>query len=119
MFHRGPQVPFVTGANVPLSSYEDRRQGTRVHAAGLYMARTDAVECDLARRAIVKGIFPVVPPDVLALWKRTGAERFDEMWEGWLRGPKTEVELAAASGKLAIRIAGDDSTRCELPEEED
>jgi hypothetical protein len=38
---------------------------------------------------------------------------------GWLRGPRTEVELAAASGKLAIRIAGDDSTRCELPEGQD
>jgi Uma2 family endonuclease len=37
----------------------------------------------------------------------------------WLRGPKTEIELAASSGKLVIRIAGDDSTRAELPEDED
>ena len=37
---------------------------------------------------------------------------------GWLLGPETGVELARTpGGKLAVRIAGDDSTRRELPED--
>jgi Uma2 family endonuclease len=37
---------------------------------------------------------------------------------GWLRGPETGVELASSqAGKLAVRIAGNDQTRRELPED--
>jgi Uma2 family endonuclease len=37
---------------------------------------------------------------------------------GWFRGPETGVELARGrEGRLAIRVAGDDSTRRELPED--
>jgi Uma2 family endonuclease len=37
---------------------------------------------------------------------------------GWLLGPETGVELARGQGeKLAVRIAGDDATRQELPED--
>jgi Uma2 family endonuclease len=35
----------------------------------------------------VKAVMPTVPPDVLALRKRTGADRFDEMWDGVLHMP--------------------------------
>jgi Uma2 family endonuclease len=37
---------------------------------------------------------------------------------GWLRGTETGMELARTqAGKLAVRIAGDDQTRRELPED--
>jgi Uma2 family endonuclease len=37
---------------------------------------------------------------------------------GWFRGQETSVELARGQeGRLAIRVAGDDSTRRELPED--
>jgi Uma2 family endonuclease len=37
---------------------------------------------------------------------------------GWLRGPETGVELAhSKGGKLAVRLAGDDQTRQDLPED--
>jgi Uma2 family endonuclease len=37
---------------------------------------------------------------------------------GWLRSPGTEIELRAGSpGKLAVRLAGDDASREELPED--
>jgi Uma2 family endonuclease len=37
---------------------------------------------------------------------------------GWQRGPTTGIDLTLARpGKLAIRLAGDDSTRRELPED--
>ncbi|GIX48079.1 MAG: hypothetical protein KatS3mg131_2290 [Candidatus Tectimicrobiota bacterium] len=32
----------------------------------------------------MKAVMPVVPPEILAWRKRTGAERWDEMWEGVL-----------------------------------
>jgi Uma2 family endonuclease len=35
----------------------------------------------------VKAVMPTVPPDVLAWRKRTGADRFDEMWAGVLHMP--------------------------------
>lgn len=35
--------------------------------------------------------------------------------QGWIRSPNMGIELAAANGKLAVRLAGDDSTRQELP----
>jgi Uma2 family endonuclease len=39
---------------------------------------------------------------------------------GWLLSPGTGIELrAGAPGKLALRLAGDDSTREELPDEDD
>jgi Uma2 family endonuclease len=38
--------------------------------------------------------------------------------EGWLRSPLTGMELrASGSGKLIIRLVGDDSSRAELPED--
>jgi Uma2 family endonuclease len=37
---------------------------------------------------------------------------------GWVRSPATEVEMRAGKpGKLAIRMAGDDATREDLPED--
>jgi Uma2 family endonuclease len=35
---------------------------------------------------------------------------------GWVRSPKTGVEFLADQGKLAVRLAGDGSTRRDLPE---
>lgn len=35
--------------------------------------------------------------------------------QGWLGSPQVGIELASANGKLAVRLAGDDSTRQELP----
>jgi Uma2 family endonuclease len=35
----------------------------------------------------VKAVMPIVLPDVLALRKRTGADRWDEMWDGVLHMP--------------------------------
>jgi Uma2 family endonuclease len=37
--------------------------------------------------------------------------------DGWLRSPGTEVELCAASGKLGVRLAGDETTREDIPED--
>lgn len=36
---------------------------------------------------------------------------------GWVRSPGIGVEMAAKTGKLAIRLVGDDSTRADLPED--
>lgn len=35
----------------------------------------------------MKAVMPEVPPDILAWRKRTGADRWDEMWEGVLHMP--------------------------------
>jgi len=35
----------------------------------------------------MKAVMPEVPPDILALRARTGADRWDEMWEGVLHMP--------------------------------
>jgi Uma2 family endonuclease len=35
--------------------------------------------------------------------------------QGWIRSPVTKIELAGQKGKLAVRLAGDDSTRQGLP----
>ncbi len=35
--------------------------------------------------------------------------------QGWIRSPGTGIELAGQEGKLAMRLAGDDSTRQDLP----
>lgn len=35
--------------------------------------------------------------------------------EGWIRSPNMGIELAGVNGKLAIRLADDESTRQELP----
>ena len=35
--------------------------------------------------------------------------------QGWIRSPGTGIELAEEKGKLAVRLAGDDSTRQDLP----
>jgi Uma2 family endonuclease len=35
----------------------------------------------------MKGVMPIVPPDVLAHRKLTGADQWDEMWEGVLHMP--------------------------------
>jgi Uma2 family endonuclease len=35
--------------------------------------------------------------------------------QGWIRSPGMGIELAAAEGKLAVRLAGEDSTRQDLP----
>jgi Uma2 family endonuclease len=35
----------------------------------------------------MKGVMSVVPPDILAFRKQTGAHRYDEMWEGVLHMP--------------------------------
>lgn len=35
--------------------------------------------------------------------------------EGWIRSPNLGIELAGVNGKLAVRLAGNDSTRQELP----
>jgi Uma2 family endonuclease len=55
-------------------------------------------------------------PEIHALKK--GAYRKKRPSGGWLRSAETEVELAQTpAGKLALRIAGKDETRCELPED--
>ena len=35
--------------------------------------------------------------------------------QGWIRSPNMRIEMASANGKLSVRLAGDDSTRQELP----
>jgi Uma2 family endonuclease len=35
--------------------------------------------------------------------------------QGWIRSPGMGIEMAAAKGKLAVRLTGDDSTRQDLP----
>lgn len=35
--------------------------------------------------------------------------------QGWIRSPQTGIEMAGQEGKLALRVAGDDSTRQDLP----
>lgn len=35
--------------------------------------------------------------------------------QGWIRSPNMGIELSCAKGKLAVRLAGDDSTRQDLP----
>ncbi len=35
----------------------------------------------------MRAVMPAVPPDILAWRKRTGADRWDEMWEGVLHMP--------------------------------
>jgi Uma2 family endonuclease len=35
--------------------------------------------------------------------------------QGWIRSPNMGIEMAERKGKLAVRLAGDDSTRQELP----
>jgi Uma2 family endonuclease len=55
-------------------------------------------------------------PEVYVL--RGKRYRKQRVSRGWQRGPTTGTELAQARpGKLAIRLAGDDSTRRELPED--
>lgn len=35
--------------------------------------------------------------------------------QGWIRSPNMGIELAGVKGKLAVRLAGDESTRQDLP----
>ncbi|HTU17986.1 MAG TPA: Uma2 family endonuclease [Gemmataceae bacterium] len=35
--------------------------------------------------------------------------------QGWVRSPNMRIEMAGLNGKLAVRLAGDDSTRQDLP----
>jgi Uma2 family endonuclease len=47
--------------------------------------------------------------------QRRGYRKRSPRSSGWLRSPGTGVELASSDRKLAIRLAGDDSTRQDLP----
>jgi Uma2 family endonuclease len=56
-------------------------------------------------------------PEVLLL-RRGRYRKQTARAHGWLRSPRTGLELAAAPGhKLAVRLAGDDTTRQDLPED--
>jgi Uma2 family endonuclease len=55
-------------------------------------------------------------PEIFLL-KRAGYRKQRPV-RGWVRSPLTGMELCASgSGKLVIRLIGDDSTRAELPED--
>jgi Uma2 family endonuclease len=55
-------------------------------------------------------------PEVYVL--RGKRYRRQRVSRGWQRGPTTGIELAGAGpGKLAVRLAGDDSTRRDLPDQ--
>lgn len=47
--------------------------------------------------------------------KRNRYKKQSATSEGWIRSPATEIELMAHNGKLAVRLADDDSTRQDLP----
>jgi Uma2 family endonuclease len=52
---------------------------------------------------------------VIYVLKRNRYKKQSATARGWLRSPGTGIELAAEKGKLAIRLAGDDSSRQDLP----
>lgn len=47
--------------------------------------------------------------------KRNSYQKQSASAQGWIRSPHMGIELASVNGKLAVRLAGDDSTRQELP----
>jgi Uma2 family endonuclease len=53
-------------------------------------------------------------PEIHVL-KRNRYKKQPATAQGWIRSPGTGIELAAEKGKLAIRLADDDSTRQDLP----
>ena len=53
-------------------------------------------------------------PEIYVL-KRNRYKKQPATARGWIRSPGTGIELAAEKGKLAVRLAGDDSTRQDLP----
>ncbi|HZV05493.1 MAG TPA: Uma2 family endonuclease [Gemmataceae bacterium] len=53
-------------------------------------------------------------PEIHVL-KRNRYKKQPASAQGWIRSPHLKIEMAGANGKLAVRLAGDDSTRQELP----
>lgn len=53
-------------------------------------------------------------PEIHVL-KRGRYKKQPSTTQGWIRSPETGIELAGRKGKLAIRLAGDESTRQDLP----
>lgn len=53
-------------------------------------------------------------PEIHVL-KRGRYKKQSDTAKGWIRSPNMRIELAGMTGKLAVRLAGDDSTRQELP----
>jgi Uma2 family endonuclease len=75
-----PDLPAQRGARAGQSLLL-RRKG-RLDYCGRASIRPAAEE-----EVAMRGVMAVVPPDVLAERKRTGAHKFDEMWDGVLHMP--------------------------------
>ncbi len=55
----------------------------------------------------MRAVMPVVPPDILAWRKRTGADMWDEMWEGVLHmapAPNREHQDLAGAMETYLRL---------------
>jgi Uma2 family endonuclease len=53
-------------------------------------------------------------PEIHVL-KRNRYKKQSATAQGWVRSPHLNIELAGLRGKLAVRLAGDDATRQDLP----
>lgn len=53
-------------------------------------------------------------PEIHVL-KRGRYKKQSATTQGWIRSPNMGIEFAGVNGKLAVRLAGDDSTRQDLP----
>jgi hypothetical protein len=73
----------------------------------------------------MKAVMANVPEHILEWRRRTGADQWDEMWEGvlhmapspnWSSSAVTGVEMrTAANEKLEIRLAGRTDTQARIP----
>jgi hypothetical protein len=79
----------------------------------------------------MRAVMPTLLPDVRAIRKwiihrdtrepenhvlqRNRYKQQSAKAQGWVRSPNLKIELAGVKGMLAVRLAGDDSTRQEIP----
>jgi Uma2 family endonuclease len=82
-----PGAAFTTHKQTIPGRIESRaRAHPPLRRAGVFVLMGGRAE-PLGEEVAVKAVMPIVPQDVLAVRKRTGADRFDEMWDGVLHMP--------------------------------